>query len=31
MSAREPGGILIGIWDEAEFARVYNKPFSERP
>jgi arylsulfatase A-like enzyme len=31
MSAREPGGILIGIWDEAEFERVYRKPFSERP
>jgi arylsulfatase A-like enzyme len=31
MSAREPGGILIGIWDEAEFERIYKKPFSERP
>jgi hypothetical protein len=31
MSAREPKGILIGIWDEAEFERVYKKPFRERP
>jgi arylsulfatase A-like enzyme len=31
MSAREPGGILIGIWDESEFEKVYKKPFSERP
>ncbi|MEX0590085.1 MAG: alkaline phosphatase family protein [Xanthobacteraceae bacterium] len=31
MSAREPGGILIGIWDEAEFEQIYKKPFSERP
>ena len=31
MSAREPSGILIGIWDEAEFEKVYKKPFSERP
>ncbi len=31
MSAREPGGILIGIWDEAEFEEIHKKPFSERP
>jgi arylsulfatase A-like enzyme len=31
MSAREREDILIGIWDEAEFERVYRKPFSERP
>jgi hypothetical protein len=30
-SGREPPGILIGIWDEADFERVYKKPFSERP
>jgi len=31
MSGREPPGVLIGIWDEAEFERLYRKPFSERP
>jgi arylsulfatase A-like enzyme len=30
-SGREPSGILIGIWDEAEFERVFKKPFKERP
>ena len=31
MSGREPPGILIGVWDEADFERIFNKPFSERP
>jgi arylsulfatase A-like enzyme len=31
MSAREPAGILIGLWDEAEFEKVYKKPFHDRP
>ena len=31
MSGRQPGGVLIGVWDEAEFEELYKKPFSERP
>jgi arylsulfatase A-like enzyme len=31
MSARQPAGVLIGVWDEAEFEEIYKKPFSERP
>ena len=31
MSGREPPGVLIGIWDEAEFEQIFKKPFSERP
>ena len=31
MSGREPPGILIGFWDEADFEKEFNKPFSERP
>jgi arylsulfatase A-like enzyme len=31
MSAREPPGILIGVWDEADFEDIYKKPFRERP
>ena len=30
MSAREPNGVLIGVWDEADFERIFKKPFSER-
>jgi arylsulfatase A-like enzyme len=30
-SGREPPGILIGVWDEADFQRIFNKPFSQRP
>ena len=31
MLAKEPPGILIGFWDEAEFEAEFGKPFSERP
>jgi arylsulfatase A-like enzyme len=31
MSGREPPGVLIGIWDEEEFERIYKKQFSQRP
>lgn len=31
MTGKEPPGILIGYWDEAEFERDFKKPFSERP
>ena len=31
MSARESSGVVIGVWDEAEFERVYKKPFRGRP
>jgi hypothetical protein len=31
MTGREPPGILIGFWDEAEFEQVFGKPFTERP
>jgi arylsulfatase A-like enzyme len=31
MSGREPPGILIGVWDEADFERIFHKPFGERP
>lgn len=31
MTGREPPGILIGFWDEAEFEAEFGKPFSERP
>jgi arylsulfatase A-like enzyme len=30
-SGREPPGILIGVWDETDFERIFKKPFSERP
>jgi arylsulfatase A-like enzyme len=31
MSGREPQGVLIGIWDEADYEKTYKKPFNERP
>jgi hypothetical protein len=31
MAGREPPGILIGIWDEADFERIFGKPFGRRP
>ena len=31
MSTREPSGVLIGVWDEADFEQIYRKPFSEWP
>jgi len=31
MAGREPPGILIGFWDEAEFEREFKKPFNQRP
>jgi arylsulfatase A-like enzyme len=31
MSGREPPGILIGFWDEADFEKEFKKPFAERP
>ncbi len=31
MGGKEPPGILIGFWDEAEFETVFGKPFEERP
>src|SRR5262245_7438348 len=31
MTGREPPGILIGFWDEAEFEKEFNKPFNQRP
>ena len=31
MTGKEPPGILIGFWDEAEFEAEFGKPFAERP
>lgn len=31
MSNKEPPGILIGIWDETEFEKIFDKPYSQRP
>lgn len=31
MTGREPPGILIGIWDEEQFAKEFHKPFDQRP
>jgi hypothetical protein len=31
MTGREPPGILIGFWDEAEFEKEFKKPFGQRP
>ena len=31
MTAKEPPGILIGYWDEAEYEADFGKPFAERP
>ena len=31
MTGGEPPGILIGIWDEAQFEDQFGKPFAERP
>ena len=31
VTGKEPPGILIGFWDEAEFEGVFGKPFAERP
>jgi hypothetical protein len=31
MSGGEPPGILIGVWDEAEYEEIFKKPFNERP
>ena len=31
MEDREPPGVLIGFWDEAEFESHFGKPFAERP
>ncbi|NDV02427.1 alkaline phosphatase family protein [Pseudoroseicyclus tamaricis] len=31
MTGKEPPGILIGFWDEAEYEAEFGKPFAERP
>lgn len=31
MTGKEPPGVLIGFWDEAEFEAEFGKPFEERP
>ncbi len=31
MTGREPDGILIGFWDEAEYEKEFGKPFEDRP
>ena len=31
MTGKEPPGILIGFWDEAEFEAEFGKPFADRP
>ena len=31
MTGGEPPGILIGVWDEAQFQDVFGKPFDQRP
>lgn len=31
MTGREPPGVLIGIWDEADFEETFHKPFEDRP
>ncbi|MEZ5740148.1 MAG: sulfatase-like hydrolase/transferase [Burkholderiaceae bacterium] len=31
MTGKEPPGVLIGFWDEAEFEAEFGAPFAERP
>ena len=31
MTGKEPPGIMIGVWDESDYERIWGKPWSERP
>lgn len=31
MTGKEPPGVVIGVWDEDDYQRVFGKPFAARP